>query len=169
LSQYPSSNILSMAEVTSGPPTGRLDWGCGCKQGAQPVQCGATTTGTLGTCFGKTDGGVWDPAYNPNVAIGTGVCGAATQGTLPPGGLNFFLGDSVEAPGASYNFPKTYVNLVFGGADTSSAIPIGQDWFDNITSTKAQACVANGVHSLANTLPGAQQIANDLIGLCKLQ
>ena len=169
LSQYPSSNILSMAEVTSGPPTGRLDWGCGCKQGAQPVQCGATTTGTLGTCFGKTDGGVWDPAYNPNVAIGTGVCGAATQGTLPPGGLNFFLGDSVEAPGASYNFPKTYVNLVFGGADTSSAIPIGQDWFDNITSTKAQACVANGVHSLANTLPGAQQIANDLINLCKLQ
>ena len=44
-----------MAEVTSGPPTARLDWGCGCKEGKLPVQCG--TASTLGTCFGKTDGG----------------------------------------------------------------------------------------------------------------
>ncbi len=97
------------------------------------------------------------------------MCSSAVGGTLPPGGLNFFLGDSVEAPGAAYNFPKTYVNLVFGGSDNSSAIPIGQDWFNNITSTKAQACVPGGLHSLANTLAGAQQIANDLISLCKVQ
>jgi len=168
LSQYPTFDVLSMAEVTSGPPTGRLDWGCGCTEGKLPVQCGSSTT--LGTCFGKVDAPVWDPAYNPNAASGAGVCSAAAvNGILPPGGLNFFLGDSVEAPGATYNFPKTYVNLVFGGADSSSAIPIGQDWFDNITSTKAQACVANGVHSLANTQAGALQIANDLINLCKLQ
>ena len=31
LSQYP--NNISMAEVTSGPPTARLDWGCMCKEG----------------------------------------------------------------------------------------------------------------------------------------
>jgi len=165
LSQYPNSNILSMAEVTSGPPTGRLDWGCGCTEGKLPVQCGSSVS--LGTCFGKVDAPVWDPAYDPSGA--TAVCSNAVNGTLPPGGLNFFLGDSVEAPGANYNFPKTYVNLVFGGADNSSAIPIGQDWFNNITSTKAQACVAGGLHSLANTLAGAQQIANDLINLCKLQ
>ncbi len=167
LSQYPSSNILSMAEVTSGPPTGRLDWGCGCKEGKLPVQCGSATT--LGTCFGKTDGAFWDPAYDANGT--SAVCSTATQsgGTLPPGGLNFFLGDSVEAPGAVYTFPKTRVNLVFGGADNSSAIPIGQDWFNNINTTKGQACVAGGVHSLANTQAGALQIANDLISLCKLQ
>jgi hypothetical protein len=165
LSQYSSSNILSMAEVTSGPPTARLDWGCGCQEGKLAVQCGSSTT--LGTCFGKSDAPVWDPAYNPTAT--TGVCTTAVNGTLPPGGLNFFLGDSVEAPGATYSFPKTYVNLVFGGADNSSAIPIGQDWFNNITSTKAQACVPGGVHSLANTLAGAEQIANDLISLCKLQ
>ena len=91
-----------------------------------------------GTCFGKTDGAIWDPAYDP--AGTAALCSTATQsgGNLPPGGLNFFLGDSVEAPGAAYNFPKTNVNLVFGGADNSSAIPIGQDWFNNITSTKAR-------------------------------
>jgi hypothetical protein len=165
LSQYPNSNILSMAEVTSGPPTGRLDWGCGCTEGKLPVQCGSSTS--LGTCFGKADAPVWDPAYDPSGA--TAVCSNAVNGTLPPGGLNFFLGDSAEAPGANYNFPKTYVNLVFGGADNSSAIPIGQDWFNNITSNKAQACVAGGMHSLANTQAGALQIANDLINLCKLQ
>ena len=165
LSQYPNSNILSMAEVTSGPPTGRLDWGCGCTEGKLPVQCGSSAS--LGTCFGKVDAPVWDPAYDPSGA--TAVCSNAVNGTLPPGGLNFFLGDSVEAPGANYNFPKTYVNLVFGGSDNSSAIPIGQDWFNNITSNKAQACVAGGLHSLANTQAGALQIANDLINLCKLQ
>jgi hypothetical protein len=165
LSQYGSSNILSMAEVTSGPPTGRLDWGCGCTEGKLAVQCG--TSSTLGTCFGTADAPFWDPAYNPNVT--PGLCTDAVDGTLPPGGLNFFLGDSVEAPGAAYKFPSTYVNLVFGGADDSSAIPIGQDWFNNITSTKAQACVADGQHSMANTLVGAEQIANDLISLCKLQ
>lgn len=165
LSQYPTSDILSMAEVTSGPPTGRLDWGCGCTQGKIAVQCGSSTS--LGTCFGTADAPVWDPAYDPS--LNPSVCTNAVKGTLPPGGLNFFLGDSVEAPGANYNLTKTHVNLVFGGSDNSSAIPIGQDWFNNITSTKSQACVAGGLHSLANTQAGALQIANDLIGMCKLQ
>jgi hypothetical protein len=165
LSQYPTSDVLAMAEVTSGPPPGRLDWGCGCQGSKVAVQCGTATT--LGTCFGKADAPVWDPAYDPNAT--TGLCTAAVTGTLPPGGLNFFLGDSVEAPGANYNFPKTFVNLVFGSADNSSAIPIGQDWFNNISSSKSQACVAGGMHSMANTLAGAQQIANDLLAMCKLQ
>jgi len=165
LSQYNSGSVLSMAEVTSGPPTGRLDWGCGCTEGKMAVQCGSSSS--LGTCFGTADAPVWDPAYNPKDT--PGLCTNAVDGTLPPGGLNFFLGDSVEAPGALYKFPSTYVNLVFGGADDSSAIPIGQHWFNNITTSKGQACVAGGQHSLANTLAGADQIANDLISLCKLQ
>jgi hypothetical protein len=165
LSQYPTSNVLSMAEVTSGPPTGRLDWGCGCTEGKMAVECG--TSSTLGTCFGKADAPVWDPAYNSKVT--PGLCTDAVNGTLPPGGLSFFFGDSAEAPGALYNLPNTYVNLVFGSADDSSAIPIGQDWFNNITSAKAQVCVQGGEHSMADTLAGAEQIANDLINLCKLQ
>jgi len=165
LSQYPSADVLSMAEVTSGPPPGRLDWGCGCTQGKLSVQCGSATT--LGTCFGVADAPVWDPAYDPTAT--TGLCTNAVKGTLPPGGLNFFLGDSVEAPGARYSFPHTFVNLVFGSADNSSAIPIGQDWFNNITTNKAQACVTGGMHSMANTQDGALQIANDLINSCRLQ
>jgi hypothetical protein len=164
LSQYHSSDVLSMAEVTSGPPPGRLDWGCGCLEGKLNVQCGSSSS--LGTCFGTADAPVWDPAYNPTAT--TGLCTAAVKGTLPAGGLNFLLGDSVEAPGALYTFPHTFVNLVFGSADNSSAIPIGQDWFNNITTTKGQACVSGGMHSMANTLAGAQQIANDLIANCSL-
>jgi len=165
LSQYNSGSVLSMAEVTSGPPAGRLDWGCGCQEGKLAVQCGTATT--LGTCFGDADAPVWDPAYNP--AATPGICTDAVNGTLPTGGLNFFLGDSVEAPGALYSFPHTFVNVAFGGADNSSAIPIGQDWLNNITTNKAQVCVAGGMHSLANTQAGATQIANDLISGCKLQ
>jgi len=163
LSQYGSNDILSMAEVTSGPPTGRLDWGCGCTEGSLPVSCGQKSP--MGTCFGTADAPVWDPAYNPNAA--TGVCTAAVNGTLPPGGLDFFLGDSAEAPGATYNFPSTYVNLVFGGQDTSSAIPIGQDWFNHITSSsKGQECIADAPHSIANVPDGAAQIATDILNKC---
>jgi hypothetical protein len=169
LSQYPSASILAMAEVTSGPPAGRLDWGCGCAKGQVAVQCGPGPT--TGTCFGtgSSGSGVWDPAYATN-ATTSSLCTQAVNGTLGLGASDFdFLGDSVEAPGAAYNLSKTHVNLVFGGSDTSAAIPIGQDWFNNITSTKSQACVPNGIHSLASTLPGAQQIANDLINMCQLQ
>lgn len=166
LSQYGSNSVLSMAEVTSGPPTGRLDWGCGCLEGSLSVQCGSKNP--MGTCFGTADAPVWDPAYSPS--SNPAVCTDAVNGTLPAGGLNFFLGDSVEAPGALYNFPHTWVNLVFGGGDDSSAIPIGQDWFDNITSTSltGQACVAGAPHSLPSDPNGAAQIESDLLSLCKL-
>ncbi len=161
LSQYGSGNILSMAEITSGPPTGRLDWGCGCKQGSMPVPNSCFPSGSMGTCFGTTDAGVWDPAYTPNA-----YCSQAVKGTLPPGGLTFFLDDSAEAPGAQYSFPKTKVNILFGGQDTSSAIPIGWDWFNNITSTKSNGCVSDAPHSIPNVLDGATQIATDIINMC---
>jgi hypothetical protein len=161
LSQYGSGDIISMAEVTSGPPTARLDWGCMCKQGKVATTCGQ---GNLGTCFGKVDGGIWDPAYTPNK-----YCSQATQGNPPPGGSTFFYDDSAMAPGASFNFPTTYVNVVFGGLDTSSAVPIGLQWYDAITSNKSQVCVPDGPHALPDVLDGATQIANDLISMCKVQ
>ncbi len=164
LSQYGMGDVISMAEITSGPPTGRLDWGCGCTQGAMPVPNSCFPSGSMGTCFGTTDAGVWDPAYTPNA-----YCSQAVGGTLPPGGLDFFLQDSVEADGAQYSFPKTSVNLLFGGTDTSSAIAIGWDWYLKINSTKSNGCVADAPHSIANVSDGATQIANDIIGMCKLQ
>jgi hypothetical protein len=167
INQYPNANIFSMLEITSGPPTARMDWGCGCTEGQVAVSCG--TGPTDGTCFGTTDGAIWDPAYNPNSPTNEGVCTDAVNGTLPPGGLTFFQGDSAEAPGAVYSFPTTYINQVFGSTDTSAGVPIGEEWFTHITSAKAQVCFAGGQHSLANTLAGAEQIANDLISLCKIQ
>ncbi len=161
LSNYGSGNILAMAEVTAGPPTARMDWGCMCQEGKLPTTCGQ---GNLGTCFGKVDAAFWDPAYTPNT-----YCSSAVEGDPPPGGATFFLDDSVEAPNASYNFSRTFLNVVFGGEDTSSAVAIGLDWYDKIISNKAQSCVPDGPHPLPDVLDGAQQIANDLISMCKTQ
>ena len=99
---------------------------------------------SLGTCFGTADAPVWDPAYDPTATTGSlHECGerhsAAGRTELLP------RRQCGSARGALYNFTKTHVNLVFGGADNSSAFPIGQDWFNNITSTKTQACVAGGL------------------------
>ena len=167
INQYNNADIFSMLEITSGPPTARMDWGCGCTEGKVAVSCGPDPT--AGTCFGVTDGSIWDPAYNPNSPANEGVCTDAVNGTLPPGGLTFFQGDSAEAPAAVYSFPTTYINQVFGSLDGSAGVPIGEEWFTHITSSKAQVCFLNGQHSLADTLAGAEQIANDLISLCKIQ
>ncbi|MGO8797112.1 MAG: hypothetical protein ACLQLC_20020 [Candidatus Sulfotelmatobacter sp.] len=169
LNQYNGTSNLSMVEMTSGPPTARLDWGCGCTEGKVAVACGSSPT--LGTCFGAVDGGIWDPAYNPNSPSGDGVCTAAVAGTLPPGGLNFFLGDSANASGAVWNFSNTYVNAIFGGLDNSAGVPIGYEWLGNVTSSKTPAatCMSQDGHTIPDYLDGATQIANDLISLCKIQ
>jgi hypothetical protein len=169
LNQYNGTSNLSMVELTSGPPTARLDWGCGCTEGKLAVSCGSSPT--LGTCFGATDGAIWDPGYNPASPAGDGVCTAAVAGTLPPGGLNFFLGDSANAPGATWNFPNTYVNAIFGDLDNSAGVPIGYEWLGNVTSNKTPAatCMLNDGHTIPNYLDGATQIANDLISMCKIQ
>lgn len=161
LSQYGSNNVISMAEVTGGPPTARLDWGCMCQEGKIETKCGQ---GKLGTCFGTADAGFWDPAYTPN-----NYCSNAVKGTPPPGGSTFFLDDSVEAPGANYKFSTTFINVAFGTEDTSSAVPAGENWYNLITTNKAEVCVTGAAHSMADSLAGADQIANDLINLCKIQ
>jgi hypothetical protein len=161
LSQYGSNSVISMAEVTGGPPTARLDWGCMCTEGKIETSCGQ---GKLGTCFGTTDAAFWDPAYTPN-----DYCSDAVKGNPPPGGSTFFLDDSVEASGANYSFSKTFINQAFGTLDNSSAVPIGANWYSLITTSKAQVCVTGAAHSMADSLVGADQIANDLINLCKIQ
>lgn len=162
LSEYGLSGTISMAEVTSGPPMARLDYGCLCNQAAQDTPCGQ---GLVSQCYGVSNAGVIDTAYP------TSLCTNAVNGNPRPIDATLFFSDSVSGPGAVFNLPKTYVNVLFGGQDSSSAVPIAQQWYDSITTTtkKAQGCVHDAPHSMPDVLDAANQISSDIISLCKIQ
>jgi hypothetical protein len=162
LSEYGLSGVISMAEVTSGPPMSRIDTGCLCNAGTYATLCGQ---GALGQCYGLANASVIDPAYS------TPLCSNAVNGHPRSIDATLFLSDSINAQGGDITFSKTYVKVLLGGQDSSSAVPFGLQWYDQITSSgqKAQACVTDAPHSMPNALDAANQISNDLIDLCRIQ
>jgi hypothetical protein len=160
LSTYGLGGIFSMVEVTSGPALARMDYGCMCNQGSAATTCG---NGQLRYCYGTATAKMLDIVYAKPL------CSNAVNGHPSPIASTLFLSDSIDAPGIVLAFPKTYVNNVYGGLDTSSAVPEGLLWYDQISSQKSQACVADAPHPIADVEDGAIQIANDIISLCKLQ
>jgi hypothetical protein len=160
LSNYGLDKIFSMVELTSGPPMSRLDYGCLCKQGTASTPCGQ---GELSYCYGDANAAIIDPAYAQPI------CSNAVNGQPSPIAAELFLSDSIDSPGAVLAFPKTYVKVLYGGQDNSAAVPLGLQWYDQINSQKSQACVADAPHPIANSKDGANQIAGDLISLCRLQ
>jgi hypothetical protein len=160
LSNYGLDRILSMVELTSGPPMSRIDYGCLCKQGGAATTCGR---GQINYCYGLADAAIIDTAYSQPS------CSNAVNGNPSPIAAELFLSDSIASPGAVLAFPKTNVNVLYGGQDASAAVPLGLEWYDQVNSKKAQSCVADAPHSIPDALDGATQIANDLTTLCKLQ
>ncbi len=166
LAHYGMDSIFDMVEPTSGPPFGRIDYGCVCTQPTENATIGSCSYSNLNLCYGKaTASGIIDAAY------GTGKCSNSVSdknSTLGP----LFLADSVDAPGGNYTYPKTNVHFVFGGLDTSQAIPLGLDYANQVTAIGVpapQACVADAPHPIPNVQDGATQVSNDLIALCKKQ
>jgi hypothetical protein len=160
LSNYGLDRILSMVEITSGPPMSRIDYGCLCKQGSGATTCGR---GQVNYCYGLADAAIIDTAYSQPL------CSNAVNGKPSPIAAELFLSDSIASPGAVLAFPKTNVNVLYGGQDASAAVPLGLEWYDQINSKKGQSCVADAPHSIPDVLDGATQISNDLTTLCKLQ
>jgi hypothetical protein len=165
LTEYGLDSIFAMVETTSGPPMSRLDEAC-----VQPSQCQDTTftcnsgdqPETIHMCYATSESEIIDPAYS------TPVCTNAVNGTsTPPAGL--LLSDSILG-GPTPDFPSTYVNLVIGGQDTSSAPDQALTWEQAITSTaeKNQGCVSDAPHALPSVEDGAQRIVTDLTNHCIL-
>ncbi len=158
LAHYGLGNIFAMVEPTSGPPFGRLDWGCLCTQG--PITMPSNACGnTISTCYGISDATSFiDPAYG-NTACSTKDTSFATT----------FLNDSIMSPDVMLSYPKTDVHVLYGGKDGSPAVSLGFQWASAIQSKSSISCVADAVHEIPNATDGAAQITSDLINFCKLQ
>ncbi len=149
---------FNMLEETSGPVFDRIDNGCLCNSGNIQTACGQ---GSLSECY-KTEASLYlDPAYQ-NKSCSSAVHSHHSSMEA------IFLKDSLDAAGAQFSFPTTYVHFLFGGQDSSSAVPQATAWQSRITGTIKPPvdCVADAGHSISDTLDGATRIANDLIAGC---
>jgi hypothetical protein len=158
LAHYGLDSIFAMVEPTSGPPMGRVDHGCICSQ--PPVSTTATgcpNAPAISECYGGSST-LLDAAY------GSTIC---SQGDTANATL--FLNDSVASPDANLSYPKTAVHFVYGGQDTSAAVPLGLDWATIILTSHTIACAPTAPHAIADDMAGANMIASDLINSCKLQ
>jgi hypothetical protein len=161
--------LLSMVEATSGPPMARIDHGCQKVPPKMTVTCPSGTVLSEGYGLGLALQFI-DPAYDGDQETTPDLADPCAQQIENGGNRTLFLHDSVVSNDfAAPNYPRTFVNVVFGDQDQSSAVPQGLEWYNAITSSKAQSCVAGAPHALPSTFEGATQVANDLISLCKLQ
>ena len=161
--------VFSMVEASSGPVMAKINRGCAKEPIEEAVTCPNGTV--LAENYGLTIAEAFiDPTYDRDVDTtpdSEDICSLQIEGG---GNKQLFLHDSVvsdDFPSPSY--PETFVKVVFGSEDLSSAVPQGLEWYNAITSSKAQACVAGASHEIAASYAGATQIADDLISSCKLQ
>jgi hypothetical protein len=159
LAHYGAGDILAFAELSSGPPYGRLDYAC---ENTQPV--------TTSPCSGAHDSLAVqpgtsmmfiDPAY-PGAWCSSSYANHSKLHDAQ------FVNDSVTSPDAVLSYPNTFVNFVFGQKDTTSAIRQGLLYEGAITSPHAMACLAGVTHEMEDSMAGAKQVAADVIAHCKL-
>jgi hypothetical protein len=168
LNEYGLDPHFAMVDASGGPTMSRLDEACvqpsACQTGT--FQCNSDPEQTLGLCYSTAESPIIDPAYaQPQL------CTNAVRGGTPPAGLLF--SDSILGVPAR-SFPKTYVNLLMGGSDTTSAVEQSILWGQEITTASAPAPTPHGCRSDAtNAIPavsdGANQIVTDIQQHCALQ
>ena len=166
MTQYEMGNssgpgpMFTMVEITSGPPYGRIDHGCaGTPAPVLSVNCPAQARISEDYDI-QTAQSFVDPAYP------TAVCSA----DINSGGKDtykYFHHDSVVSDDFSAPSYKTQVRSLFGSDDLSAAVPLGTEWYNAITSTKAAACISGAPHNLPQDYTGATTIVNDVTGYCK--
>ena len=173
LAHYELGSIFSMVEATSGPPFGRIDYGCVCwPPRTRTVDC--PFPHSISECYDIfTAEHFVDPSYDgdvdpPWLIDSEDICG---QDILTHGSAHadLFQQDSVASSDACFSYPRTDVHVLFGGLDGSAAVPQGLEWADLITSGKSVECVADAPHRIPDVQDGAMKIASDLITYCRLQ
>ncbi|MBA3913531.1 MAG: hypothetical protein H0X25_06690 [Acidobacteriales bacterium] len=149
---------FTMLEETSGPVFDRIDNGCLCNAPNVQTACGK---GSISECYLSEATEYIDPSYQ-NKSCSSAV--HSHHSTM----LATYIHDSLDADGAEFNFPLTYVHFLFGGQDGSSAVAQGTAWQSQITGTIKPPvdCAPAAGHRIADNLAGATQIATDIISSC---
>jgi hypothetical protein len=166
--------VLTLAEVTSGPPLSSLQHACLSMSKAPTVTATCPSGTPINESIGLSDAGQFvDPSFDgESDCVGTvctpdstDTCGITIKNNVTaPAVLHHdsILSDT-DPPLTSFN---TTVRQLFGADDGSASVPLGMEWYNVITSTKSQVCVPNAQHALPGYTTGEAQIVTDIKNMC---
>jgi hypothetical protein len=162
-------------ELTSGPPLSRLDYGC-LSTSAAPTYNAECFSKPVSLSVGLgNDENIIDPSYDGEVDN----CNSTTcLGAYDYCANSYFSGSASGTPllhdsilsdsdPPTLSYPNTTVRSLFGSLDTAGPPAQGQEYYDQVTTTKSEACVQNVGHPMPGYLKGEQQIVADLENNCK--
>jgi hypothetical protein len=128
---------------------------------------------SVGAETGDGTAGIIDTAYQSVGSSTPTLCSDGVNGITSLNTL-LFESDSIEySPSKAPPLPissATTVKVLFGGQDTSNAVPQGETWWSAVGPKPTQACVQTAPHAIPAdpTGAGATQIVNDITTLCVL-
>ncbi len=162
LAHYGLGREVDFALPSSGPPFGRVDYGClGTALPAWAALCPMLRSCNGGSCaYTGPPQGLIDQTYGQNVSD----CQNRNAQNA-----SVWYDDSVQSSFAIYDYPQTVVHFLFGAEDCSEAVPLGRVYADAITTAKAFAIVPNAQHDLPNWPSGAQAVVSELTANCQLR
>ncbi|MDP9342157.1 MAG: hypothetical protein M3Q23_08670 [Actinomycetota bacterium] len=108
LSHYGLAGMVDGAVMAGGMPFASIEKGC--LKTTSPYYYGPTATGFVDAAYG----------FLPSQR---GPCSSATASFR-----NRWIADSVNSPDAALSYPRTRLQIIVGGEDTSSGIPLGRDY-----------------------------------------
>jgi hypothetical protein len=152
VAHYGLGDVLDYVMVSSGPPFGRLDCGCGSTARdcvSPPPQCPELTSTELadGRALPSKVAG-WE---------GLQVCGAGASSA----DLEKYAADSVVSPGASYDYPKTGVSGWFCGQSPNGTGEGGALFLAKITAAGAPPQVFCGTNCSGESIYDTSAVLSD--------
>jgi hypothetical protein len=134
LSFYGLGDTFDFVLLNSGPPTGRIDYGC---------ETGLYPPGTRDVCPLIPAAPVgfeasrWDEI---NPVESTVTCGDP-QGDASDADIAHWANDSLVSTGGIYDFPQTTMSFYYCSTDPNSAVGLGSFYVEAVSSEKTVHCV----------------------------
>lgn len=172
LTHYGLGRIFDLVVPTSGPPMGRIDYGClGFDDATWATECATHLPSSCASvAAGVCNYGGMAIAMD---AMEDGTC--VTAGAVSTvkycqnkdkGHTDAWRADSVLSPTAIYAYPQTQVRFLLGNNDCGVPYAFGQMYYAAITSSKLMTVLPGVGHDLPATSSGAAQLVADLKGGC---
>ena len=168
MAHYGMGRLLDLAVPTSGPPMGRIDYGC---LGTAQVPGWATQCAALNVCGGTAACQYFVPppggAPGGGSAVIDGTYGGGTDcQTRNSARAQTWLGDSVASADAQLSYPQTAMRFIYGGSDCSEAVTLGRLYADAVKSDSAIVVVPGAPHAIPSDAAGAQAVFDALSSQC---
>jgi hypothetical protein len=164
---YGLSSELNYVSLLSGPPFGRIDYGCGASYGGGTKQvCGVQFPLPYNGAVGY---------WLANHAENTASCG--TLPPLPPADILRWGNDSVVTQDTTktpvFNYPTTPIEFAWcPDPNQNAASALGSFYYDAITSTKSIVCGSSGPTCTGENILGDSTayltITTDMVNGCHL-